>query len=266
MSHHEQFEWMQNHLKVKLKVQLHVWPRFVELCERRNLFTHTAGVVSTQYLKNCHEHNCDTDKVTVGQRLTVTPKYFETAVESVYEVGLKLCYVFWRKFNKAESYRADVAYNGRCMELITGRAYGLAEALLQFGCTVKPIKEEIRLMMVVNLANAIRLQKRDDEAKKILKSEDWSACKDQFQVCVASVSGDIERVLILMGKLGRTEEPDNYRNWPVFQLTRDDPRFVEKFESIYGEPLLVPSSAAVKTEKSAEVNTEFVSDTSSTVH
>jgi len=52
-SHHEQFEWMQHNLNVPLKKGLTVWPRFIELCERRNLFTHTNGVVSGQYLKVC---------------------------------------------------------------------------------------------------------------------------------------------------------------------------------------------------------------------
>ena len=45
-SHHEQFEWMQKRFAIELKKELPIWPRFVELCERRNLFTHTGGVVS----------------------------------------------------------------------------------------------------------------------------------------------------------------------------------------------------------------------------
>jgi hypothetical protein len=48
LSHHEQFDWMEKIFHIKLRVKLPVWPRFVELCERRNLLTHTAGVVSKQ--------------------------------------------------------------------------------------------------------------------------------------------------------------------------------------------------------------------------
>jgi hypothetical protein len=230
---------MQTHFNVKLKEGLTAWPLFVELCERRNLLTHTGGIVSDQYLKVCREHKCSVGGVRVGQQLSVNPEYFTTAVETVYEIGLKLCYVLWRKFDEKTKADADSELNARCMELITARRYRLAEALLSFSHGVRGLTDQIRRMMIVNLANAIRLQDRVDEAKRILDTEDWSATNDDFQVCVASVKGDIDTVLRIMQSMGGRFDADRYRTWPVFHRTRNDARFVEKFESIFEEPFVV---------------------------
>jgi hypothetical protein len=48
-SHHEQFRILETRLGLKLTVGLTIWPQFIELCERRNLFTHTGGVVRRRF-------------------------------------------------------------------------------------------------------------------------------------------------------------------------------------------------------------------------
>jgi hypothetical protein len=55
-SHAEQIEWLEKKLNMTLRKDLKIWSDFIELCERRNLFTHTDGVVSSQYLKTCANH------------------------------------------------------------------------------------------------------------------------------------------------------------------------------------------------------------------
>jgi hypothetical protein len=52
-SHTEQFEWFEKNLSVKLRSGLEIWPTFIELTERRNLFAHGDGVVTQQYLSVC---------------------------------------------------------------------------------------------------------------------------------------------------------------------------------------------------------------------
>jgi hypothetical protein len=55
-SHDDQFKWMENRFKVELRKDLPSWPTFIEVMERRNLFVHSNGVVSTQYLRVCSQH------------------------------------------------------------------------------------------------------------------------------------------------------------------------------------------------------------------
>ena len=58
-SHSDQFTWMENRFSIKLREKLDVWPTFIELTERRNLFVHTDGVVTSQYLKVCSNHKVE---------------------------------------------------------------------------------------------------------------------------------------------------------------------------------------------------------------
>ena len=166
-SHHSQFDIMEAKFGISLRKNLTVWPKFVELCERRNLFTHTGGVVSQQYLATCSSFRYDTKEVRVGQRLTIDPEYFRSAVKIIFEIGIKLCFVLWRKFETANANDADVALNEICYNLIENRQYLLAEVLLNFGVDVVREREgqdRVRRMMVVNLANAIRLQGHKERA------------------------------------------------------------------------------------------------------
>jgi len=241
-SHHEQFDWMQKRFDVKLCENLPVWPKFVELCERRNLLTHTGGIVSKQYLEVCKEHKCNIEKVALGEKLTVNAEYFREAVGIIYEIGVKLCHVFWRKFAKEERKEADRALNELGYDLIYGRAYPVAEAILNFGDNVLKThySDSTRRMIVINLANAIRLQERPEDAKLILDREDWSACSEEFKICVAAVRGEVDTVVQLANAIGTGGRPtlEHYRTWPVFRGMRTEEKFILAVEQIFGEPLI----------------------------
>ncbi|MBS0251227.1 MAG: hypothetical protein JSR78_09195 [Proteobacteria bacterium] len=243
-SHHDQIDWMQTHFSVKLKEGLVVWPKFIELCERRNLFTHSGGIISDQYLKNCKEQGVDTLDATMGGKLGADPAYFKSSVETVHEMGLKLCYVLWRKFEPHDTSKADEKYNARCMDLIRRRQYALAESLLSFSAKIPKLKENIRRMMVVNLANAMALQRKKDESVKILNSEDWSAASVEFEICIAAVKADVDAVIKLMDNPGNQMSAETYRTWPVFRQIWTNDRFRAKFEELYGEPLFKAASTS----------------------
>ncbi|MEX3314769.1 hypothetical protein [Sulfitobacter sp. PS-8MA] len=116
-SHHEQFLWMEKKFGIKLREGLDVWPDFIELCERRNLLTHTGGVVSEQYLKNCARYGRKS-KHQVGVKLKVDVDHFASAIDIVSEVGHKLIHTLWRKFSPDERMQADGFLNETGMDLI----------------------------------------------------------------------------------------------------------------------------------------------------
>ena len=244
-SHHEQFSWMESRFSVPLRKDLAVWPKFIELCERRNLLTHTGGIVADQYIAICKKHGVKLDGTGVGETLKVDANYFGDAVSTIYEIGVKLAHVLWRKFAKEEREEADKDLLNLGYDLISERAYPIAETLLRFGAfTLKNhASDQIRRMMIVNLANAVRLQKRESEAKEILKSVDWSAASDNFKMCVAAVNGDKREVLRLMRQIGPNGSLtiEDYRTWPVFRGMRTDKEFLETFEATFGKPLIAPS-------------------------
>jgi hypothetical protein len=133
-------------------------------------------VVSQQYLVHCKNNGYDVKDIQVGRRLEVNPDYFRNAVHVIYEIGAKLCFVLWRKFDKQGADLAEKELNELSFALISKRQYSLAEILLTFGVEVirqRKGLDRTRIMMVVNLANAVRLQKQKERAKTILSKEDW---------------------------------------------------------------------------------------------
>ena len=158
--------------------------------------------------------------------------------------------VLWRKFAKDERDSADLEVNEFCYDLIVNRNYEVAEAILSF--TTQVLKrggnDYRRRMMVINQANAVRLQKREGDANRLLDTEDWSAVKDDIAVSVAAVRGDVDRLVALMEKIGPNGRPnaEDYRTWPVFRGLRSNARFKEKFQSVFGESVILPKEVEIE--------------------
>ena len=265
LSHHEQFTWIENNLSLPLRTGLKVWPEFVELCERRNLLTHTGGFISKQYLLVCENHKIATNGVVVGEKLNISSEYYERSVAIIYEIGVKLCYVLWRKFATSEVNKADEALNDHCYNLIYNRQYAIAEAILRFAVEVKGKREEgTRSMMIINLANALRLQGKVQDAKTILKEKDWSGSSRQLKLGVAAVSEDVESVVRLMREIGSKGDvtAEQYRTWPIFRRIRDRNEFAQAFRSIFKESLIKPTD----TVQTAETVGPVVNQSSPTKH
>jgi hypothetical protein len=242
--------WRRN-LILRLRSNLKSWPKFVELCERRNLFTHTGGVVTQQYLDICEEFGSDTKGSRIGQLLSVSPEYYQTAVSVVYEIGAKLCFVLWRKFAKKDAREADKALNELCYELIVKSQYSIAELILTFCIEIAKERggeDRTIRMMIVNLANAFRLQGNKEKARSILDKEDWSAADDKFNICVSAVREDVDALIRYMKKLGANGELtiEDFRTWPVFLKLRKNKAFAETFKEIFGVELIAPVSEDTK--------------------
>lgn len=238
-SHHDQFSWMEKKFGMKLREGLEVWPNFIELCERRNLLTHTGGVVSEQYIKNCDQHGKKTSHK-LGDKLEVDIEYLTSAIDIVSEVGYKLIHTMWRKFLPDDRELADSVLNETGMNLIAVREYKLAQDLLRFGVGQRQHSTDlIKRMMIVNLANASKLDGQKDQCEAALSSQDWSATSYQFQICVAAVRNDFEEVKRLLKLGGGAIEitPSDFRDWPVFKDARNDPEIQIVFKEVFGEPL-----------------------------
>ena len=265
LSHHEQFAWMEKNLDLPLRTGLKVWPEFVELCERRNLLTHTGGFTSKQYLSVCEHHKIITSGIVVGERLNISSEYYERAVAIIYEIGVKLCYVLWRKFATSEVNKADLSLSEHCYNLIYNGQYTIAEAILRFAVEVKGEREEgTRSRMIINLANALRLQGRVQDAKTILKKKDWSGSSRELKLGVAAVSEDVASVIQLMREIGSKGDinAEQYRTWPIFRGIRERDEFGQAFRSIFKESLIKPTD----TVQTAETVEAVINQSSPTKH
>jgi hypothetical protein len=97
---------------------------------------------------------------------------------------------------------------------------------------------------VDSLPNAHKKMKNNRVSEEVLEKVDWSAANDDFQICIASLEGNIDKFVELMPKVRQSSmiEKSSYREWPVFDWVRNEKAVGEKFQEIYGEPLLKAAS------------------------
>ena len=229
-SHAEHFIWLENKLGITLRKELASWQHFVEITERRNLFVHCDGIVSHQYLANCSEHKVAfSSEPKLGERLTVTPEYYQSACDCLAEIGVKLAHVIWRKLLPNEREGADDSLNDTCYELIVKDNFVLAIELLEFATAVlkKFASERHRLTFLLNLAQAYKWKGDEHKCDELLAREDWSATGDDFRLCLAVLKEDYDQAATLMGIMGPEGiiSEASYRDWPVFRKAREREEF-----------------------------------------
>jgi len=239
-SHVEQFSWMENKFDIKLREGLASWPIFVELTERRNLFAHSNGVVSDQYLAVCRGHGVQLPSdCSRGTNLDVGPDYFKQAYCCVYEIGVKLAQVLWRKLRPDQLEEADRSLTSVTYDLILSGRYDLACNLLDFACKTlkKHGSEESRLIMTINRAQAYKWAGDEEKCRKILDDEDWSACGSQFHLAVAVLEDDFDEAALLMRSIGAkgVMRETEYQEWPIFRKFRPSSQFAEAYEELFGK-------------------------------
>lgn len=241
-SHGDQFEWLEKKFNISLRKDLAAWPVFIEVTERRNLFVHTDGIVSRQYLETCSKHSCQLPEgLRIGQPLTLAREYFGAAYECLLEIGVKLGQVLWRKIVPGEIVNADGNLIVIAYELISDGRYQLARALLDFGVSLKKHgREDQRLRLVVNQAQTYKWMGEVQKCKEIIDAEDWTAMNLKFKLAHAVLLDDFAAATAIAEQIGTTDQEldkHSYREWPLFKEFRKWPDFMALFERMFGEPL-----------------------------
>lgn len=243
-SHAEQFSWLKEKLGTPFNKDLKSWPVFVELTECRNLFVHCDGIVSSQYLKVCLDHKCNVaPNLTVGSQLEVSPQYFEEAYKCIYEIGVKLAHVIWRRLSPDKLEDSDRNIIEITYGLIEKSEFELAIRLLDFftQSQLKHASDVNKRMMIINRAQAYKWSKDNDTCNKILSSIDWSASGDNFKLAVAVLKEKYDEAYSLMRRLKHDESflKTYYNDWPLFKELRKQDAFASVYEECYGEPFKV---------------------------
>ena len=252
-SHIEQLEILERKISsvtsnnFTLTTNLPVLKHFVEITERRNLYVHTNGHVSRQYLLMKNKWGFDNNsEIALGTEFNASGQYNKHAFKVLVEIGIKLGHVLWRKFLPEDRHFADANLNSICYDLIIEKEYELAQILSKFGTeTIRNhSSEEIRKHMIVNKALAFKLNGQEEECKDIIKSEDWSIGL-QFKLVKNVFLDDFKEAVKIMHEIGSNNklvEIDDYKEWPLFYKFRDSPLFLEAFNSIFGEEFTIIES------------------------
>jgi len=237
-NHTEHFLWLEKKLNEPIIKDLKAWPQFIEITERRNLFVHTDGVISSQYLNVCQKNNYQFEReYKIGDVLEVSRKYFENAVNTIYEIGILLGQLIWRKLLPHEVEEANISLIDITFDFIVEENYHLAINLLSFALDKWNIDGEEKYIFLVNLAQSYKWLGQIDKCIELLDTIKWEPLSNKFQIANYVLRDKFDEALRLMGIISKTNEisKEKYKEWPLFKefIKRED--FKEKYREIYGE-------------------------------
>lgn len=238
-SHDEQFKILSKRFDVPLTNDLPNFNNFIEITERRNLFVHTNGKVSSQYLKKCKSRPVDHKEkdVQIGEELFATPEYVEQCYEILFEIGVKLGQVIWRKLEnnleKADDSLIDIGY-----QLIKNGKYSLACVILDFACKsyVKHFNKASEYVLCVNRALAYYLHGDQTKCIEIIDSVDRSGTDLKYKLAHRVLLEQYEDAVKIMKSIGNDAQMRiAYAEWPLFNNFRKTLHFKDTYKEIFGQ-------------------------------
>ncbi len=239
-NHTKQFKWLEDKLDVTL-TNLPSWNTFIEVTERRNLFVHCNGVISSQYISICKQNMVPLDDShKVGEALDVNEEYFNNAYRCIFEIGVKLSQVIWRKLLPTDIDNADSCIITIIYDLINRGDYKLAIDISELTSerAFKHYNNDNKLICLVNKAQAYKWKGDKQKCCEIIASIDWSACSDKFKLVSAVLTDNYTDAYVIMKRIGKNHDEitkECYRDWPIFQELRKHNEFLTVFEEIFGE-------------------------------
>lgn len=241
-SHVDQVKFLDERLKLGVQDHFSLWCDFVEVTERRNLFTHSGGVVTPQYLRVCKSHNCALPKdIAKGVTLDVDTEYFNNSHTCFYQMAFWLGQSSVRRLFPKKLEAADTALiNGIGFPLLLREQWEFAEKVFSFGMSL-PEKlvsnERSRKLFAINQAIALRHMGKEDASIELLDLFDWSSSHLRFVLPVSILKNAYDKAGQIMGEMG-TKKPfseKEYRTWPIFKNFRHTPQFAKAFKEIYNK-------------------------------
>jgi hypothetical protein len=241
-SHEEQISYLDKKLKLGIQDNFPYLPGFLEVAERRNLFVHTGGQVSAQYLDRCQHFKHSTSGIKEGDKLEVTKEYFENAFSIFFEIGLRIGQATFRRLFSTEFEMADRALIKLSVKFLNYGENELAEIITNYDLNIstklRSKDSEDVYFARINRAIAQKRQGKDFEAG--LEGVRWQAFHSKYKLCLHVLRDEFKDAAILMHSSDVIDKVgiEGFRTWPVFKEFRSTSIFREAYRSSFGHDYL----------------------------
>lgn len=239
-SHEDQLKWFSEKLSIRIEPDKRLFSKFIEICERRNLFAHTGGTVSAHYLEKCEKAGYKCENTKIGDKLFVKQKYFKDSIETIIEFSAQLLHVIWSKVENEKPEEPAKSLINITYNLIHEKKYTIAIRIIEFILNNEKTKMDdgTRKTHIINLCNAMRLNKQEDYLK-VLDTEDWSVLTLPFQLALPALRLETDEFILLLAKVKNSDEitKDEIIEWPVFSAMRKDDNVRKAFKEHFGSDM-----------------------------
>ncbi len=235
-------KWLEEKLKVDFKIDEDLMRGLVEAAERRNLFVHSGAIVTKDYIATCKKFGVPLDPtLKVGAEIRIDPKHFYESAAIVFNIGVQMGHVVWRKLVPKEMEISDISIINLSSDLLKEQKNKRALRLLNFATGLSDFfDDKSKLIMIINKALALKQSKKIKEAHDLIAKHSWSHCDNDLKIAVAMLLGNKKDVLSFMEKIGPDREMSwAYGEWPLFSKFNKTPAFKKAYSKIYKKPFVI---------------------------
>ncbi|MBH0029141.1 hypothetical protein I6F53_19490 [Pseudoalteromonas sp. SWN29] len=237
-SYIEQFNDLEKRFSIKL-TKFEAWPVFIEMSQRRNLFTHCDGIVSKQYLDICKSVGYKSKNIpSVGEQLKIGGEYFYHSCHIMVQVAVMLGQTLWRKTSPGCISEIDESLNSLIFDFLHTEDWGKSITLCKYAKDLPKISDDLmERMFSINYSIALKAIGENSAAKKVLDTKDWTATTYDFRLAYAVICDDFEEAGNLMCRIGKEGDLISemaYHDWPLFRDFRESTEFFESYEKVFG--------------------------------
>ncbi len=253
-SHVDQLKFLSSLANVTLGAdEPGIFPRFVEVTERRTCQIHSGGNVSPQYRRVCSEHKVKFGVMPQdGKRLNVTVNYFQGARRVLSEMAFKIAQTIVRKTFPASQDLADLHVDMIGIDRLKEHRWNEALMVFDYASNLRAGwtgDESVRRNTAINKAQALVGLGKPDEAMEVINSLDWSASHPRYVMAISLLKREFSEAAKLMPLAGLKE--DHYRTWPIFDSFRQTQEFKGAFCTVFGHDFDQSTLGAVSAEIAA---------------
>lgn len=267
-SHFSQITFIDGKLKLGIENDFPGWKDFLEITERRNLFVHTGGTVSPQYIENCTKWGVSLDKkIKEGEPISASDTYIKEMIDCFYELSVRIAHAAVRRMFPGSLAEVDSAINNRSVDLLAEERWDLAERIFTFALNIPDSmisSDEMKYYFLLNRCIARKFSGknfRDD-----LHSINWSPFHPKYHFAVAVLEDRFEDAEKLMRSQAVRDEvaEEHFMDWPLFRDFRKTKFFQSAYKDIFGkdfnQQLFDEASKQIEAQQGSELNDETTGD------
>lgn len=238
-SHLAQVAFLDAKLKLGIEKEFPSWLDFLEITERRNLFVHTGGTVSPQYLENCSRWRVALDKrVEEGVPLSAGDAYIDKTINCFYELSVRVAQASVRRMFPACFEEADRTLNNQSVDLLIEERYELGDRIFTFALGIPENMSsggEWRYYFLLNRCIARKFAGKEFQAD--MHSIDWRPFHPKYHFAVAVLEDRFEDAERLMRSqvVRDVVTEDHFKSWPLLREFRKTDAFLAAYKDIFGK-------------------------------
>lgn len=238
-SHFTQVTFLDGKLKLGIEKSFPSWKDFLEITERRNLFVHTGGTVSAQYIENCAKWEISLDKkIKEGEHLSASDDYIKNTIDCFYELSVRVAQAAVRRMFPESLVEVDAAMNNRSVDLLIEERWSLADRIFTFALSIPDDMAsggEMKYYYLINRCIARKFSGK--EFTEDLHSIDWSPFHPKYHFAVAVLEDRFEDAEKLMRSQAVKDEimEEHFMEWPLFRDFRKTEAFQNAYKDIFGK-------------------------------